>query len=108
MFYDIFISFGGNHVDIAEQFEVFYDAELTQNVSLPFRITSRYFINACLAASDRKEVYMLTSRTTKERVVLRRLPGQGESNHAEYTLLHGLDHSNIPKTIELFEEEGFS
>ena len=95
-------------MDIDEQFEVFYDAELTQNVSLPFRITSRYFISACLASSDRKEVYMLTSRTTKERVILRRLPGQGEANHAEYTLLHGLGHPNIPKAIELFEEEGFS
>ena len=96
-------------MDIAEQFAVFYGAELTQNVSLPSRIVSRYSINACFASSDHKEIYLLTSRTTEEQSIVRRLPpGQGEANQAEYNLLSGLDHPRIPKAIELFEEDGFS
>ncbi|MEA4845943.1 MAG: protein kinase [Clostridiaceae bacterium] len=96
-------------MDTAEQFETFYDIELGQAVSLPERITSRYSVNACLASSDRKEVYMLTENEMNERVILRRLPpGQGEPNQAEYSLLSSLDHPHIPKAIEVFEEEGFS
>ena len=96
-------------MDIAKQFEVFYGKELTKNVNLPFQIASRYSVNACLASSENKEVYLLTSRTTKERGVLRRLPlDKGESNRAEYNLLRALDHPQIPKAVELVEEKGFS
>jgi len=97
-------------VDASEQFRAFYDVELRQVVvSLPERITSRYSLNACLASSDRKEVYLLTENKTNERVILRRLPpGQGDTNQAEYDLLKGLDHPHIPKAVELFDEEGCS
>jgi predicted Ser/Thr protein kinase len=103
------IGFEGIYMDTAEQFEAFYGAELRQSVSLPERIASRYSVNACLASSERKEVYLLTSRATEGQVILRRLPpGQGETNQAEYSLLTSLNHPHIPKAVELFEEEGFS
>jgi len=103
------IETGGVDVRVAEQFEAFYDRELTKSISLPFRITSRYSIDACLASSETKEIYLLTSRESKDNVILRRLPlDRGETNHAEYDLLCSLDHPDIPKAIELFEEGGFS
>lgn len=96
-------------MDTAGQFEVFYGTELKQTVSLPERIASRYRVNACLASSDRKEIYLLTSHDTEEQVILRRLPsGRGETNQTEYSLLTSLDHPLIPKAVELFEEEDFS
>jgi serine/threonine protein kinase len=96
-------------MDTVEQFEAFYGIELRQAVSLPERIASRYSLNACLASSDRKEIYLLTENGTNERVILRRLPpGQGETNQAEYNLLINLNHPHIPKAIELFEEKGCS
>lgn len=96
-------------MDIVEQFAAYYGLELRQAVSLPERIAARYSLNACLASSDSKEIYLLASRETNEQVILRRLPpGQGETNQAEYSLLSSLDHPHIPQAVELFEEEGFS
>ncbi len=96
-------------MDIVEQFAAFYGLELRQAVSLPERIAARYSLNACLASSDSKEIYLLASRETNEQVILRRLPpGQGETNQAEYSLLSSLDYPHIPQAVELFEEEGFS
>ncbi|MEN6488276.1 MAG: protein kinase, partial [Smithella sp.] len=96
-------------MDIAEQFEAFYDIELMQAVCLPERIASRYSVNACLASSERKEVYLMTARDTEEQVILRRLPSdKGETTQAEYSLLTSIEHPYIPKAVELLEEEGFS
>ncbi len=96
-------------MDIVEQFAAYYGLELRQAVSLPERIAARYSLNACLASSDSKEIYLLASRETNEQVILRRLPpGQGETNQAEYSLLSSLDYPHIPQAVELFEEEGFS
>ena len=94
---------------VAERFEAFYDRELTKNISLPLRIKSRYSLDACLASSETKEIYLLTSCESKEKAILRRLPKDGcEINHTEYDLLCSLDHPNIPKAIEFFEEGNFS
>lgn len=96
-------------MSVSEQFEAFYSLELTQDLNLPPRISSRYSVKACLASSDRKEVYLLTSLLEGDHVVLRRLPlEQSELNRSEYALLLGIDHPRVPKAIELFEENGFS
>jgi hypothetical protein len=56
-------------VRVAEQFEAFYDRELTKNLSLPLRITSRYSIDTCLASSETKELYLLTSCESKDKAI---------------------------------------
>ncbi len=94
---------------VCEQFEAFYGAQLSQNVELPVRILSRYCVRACLASSERKEVYLLASLQQGDRAVLRRLPmAQSPLNRSEYTLLRSMDHPRVPKAIALFEEDGFS
>ncbi len=96
-------------MDISERFSAFYSTELVKDVSMPSRLSSRYDLKACLTTADNKEVYLITSRTSGEQFVLRRLSAdQGDLNRAEYELLHTLNHPQIPKAAELFEEDGYS
>jgi len=96
-------------VDIAEQFKIYYGKELGRNVKLPSEIAVRYAINACLASSESKEVYLMTAYATREQVIVRRLPlDKSETNRTEYDLLSSVEHPKIPKAIELLEAGGYS
>lgn len=94
---------------ISEQFEAFYQTQLSEHVRLPDRITARYHIKACLFSDPGKEVYQLLSSDGRQSYALKQLPEDlKQANDAEYALLQSLDHPRLPKAVELFEEGGFS
>ena len=94
---------------ISEAFDVYYGQELARLVLMPERVTASYQVRACLKSAGEKEIYLLEPRGAGEQAVLRRLPSaRHEVNAAEYRLLKSLNHLQIPRAIDLIEEDGFS
>lgn len=94
---------------ISEEFKAFYEHQLETNVTLPQRIVERFSVCACLASTHQQEVYLVASKETGQKFVLKQLPLEREkANEAERALLKSLSHAGIPKAIDSFVEDGSS
>lgn len=96
---------------MGRDFESFYREAFLQELQklLPAGILTRYDGVSCLAQNDNGEVYLMRRKADDVLVILRAAKGEAaEVASAEYAILRSLDHSCIPKALELIETDTYT
>ncbi len=79
------------------------------DIELPGRITERYVLTACLNSGKSRQTFLLEEKNGRKQVLAKQSPlSSPESLMAEYEMLAALNHPDIPRALDYFEEDGYA
>ncbi len=90
--------------NIKDEFLQQYEHEVLSITALPKQIMEQYSLEACLKHTKDKQLYLLCSKLSGERYILKQIPRfSEESLQREYILLSRIDHPAIPQVVDYME-----